>query len=116
MAIFFRGLDDRELATWSDAMTRSGDVLDLSRIARARIAPADKRMYALRDVTGTIESLPMIAASIMSKKLAEGIDGVVIDCKVGRGAFLKTAERARALCALLRAIAERAGKRIACVL
>src|SRR5262245_42085222 len=194
MAIYFQGLDDRELAAWADAMTRSGDVLDLSRIARAkidkhstggvgdkisiplapavaacgvavsmvsgrglghtggtldklesipgfrvdlsaerfavqvaelgvcrigqtaRIASVDKRMYALRDVTGTVESLPMIAASIMSKKLAEGIDGVVIDCKVGRGAFLKTAERARALCALLRAIAERAGKRIACVL
>jgi len=176
MAIFFNGLDDRELATWADAMTRSGDVLDLSRIARPKIdkhstggvgdkisiplapavaacgvcvpmvsgrglghtggtldklesipgfrvdlsverftelvdklglcligqtksiAPADKRLYALRDVTATVESLPLIASSIMSKKLAEGIDGLVIDCKVGRGAFMKTIERARELC------------------
>jgi pyrimidine-nucleoside phosphorylase len=194
MAIYFRGLDDRELTAWADAMTRSGDVIDLSRIARpkvdkhstggvgdkisiplapavaacgvavpmvsgrglghtggtldklesipgfridlpverfaaqvdelgvcligqtARIAPADKRLYALRDVTATIESLPLIASSIMSKKLAEGIDGLVIDCKVGRGAFIKTIERARELCGLMRAIGERAGKRVTCVL
>jgi pyrimidine-nucleoside phosphorylase len=194
MAIFFNGLDDRELATWADAMTRSGDVIDLSRIARpkidkhstggvgdkislplapavaacgvavpmvsgrglghtggtldklesipgfrvdlpverfaqlvdeigvcligqtARIAPADKRLYALRDVTATVESLPMIASSIMSKKLAEGIDGLVIDCKVGRGAFMKTIDRARELCGLMRAIGLRAGKRVTCVL
>ncbi len=194
MAMVFRGLDDRELATWSDAMTRSGDVLDLSAIARpkidkhstggvgdkisiplapavaacgvavpmvsgrglghtggtldklesipgfrvdlpvdrfarqvdelgacligqtARIAPADKRLYALRDVTGTVESIPLIASSIMSKKLAEGIDGLVLDCKVGRGAFVKTVERARELCALMRAIAHAAGKRMTCVL
>ncbi|MDQ3367680.1 MAG: thymidine phosphorylase [Myxococcota bacterium] len=194
MAVFFRGLDDAELAAWADAMTRSGDVLDLSRISRAkidkhstggvgdkisiplapavaacgvavpmvsgrglghtggtldklesipgfrvdlpverftelvdtlgvcligqtaRIAPADKRLYALRDVTATVESLPMIASSIMSKKLAEGIDGLVLDCKVGRGAFMKTIEQARELCALMRAIGQRAGKRITCVL
>ena len=194
MAILFRGLSDAELAVWADAMTRSGDVIDLSRIARPkidkhstggvgdkisiplapavaacgvavpmvsgrglghtggtldklesipgfrvdlsvaryaelvdsigvcligqtdRIAPADKKLYALRDVTGTVESLPLIASSIMSKKLAEGIDGLVIDCKVGRGAFMKTIEDARKLCALMRAIGLRANKKITCVL
>jgi len=194
MAIFFRGLSDHELATWADAMTHSGDVIDLSHIPRgkvdkhstggvgdkisiplapavaacgvavpmvsgrglghtggtldklesipgfkvdlpvdrfaklvdelgvcligqtARIAPADKRLYALRDVTGTVESLPLIASSIMSKKLAEGIDGLVIDCKVGRGAFMKTIENARELCGLMRAIGARAKKRVTCVL
>jgi pyrimidine-nucleoside phosphorylase len=194
MAIYFRGLGAPELAVWADAMTRSGDVIDLSRITRAkidkhstggvgdkisiplapavaacgvavpmvsgrglghtggtldklesipgfridlpvdrfvalvdqlgvcligqtaRIAPADKRLYALRDVTATVESLPMIASSIMSKKLAEGIDGLVIDCKVGRGAFMKTIERARELCGLLRDIGHAAGKRVTCVL
>jgi pyrimidine-nucleoside phosphorylase len=194
MAIFFRGLDERELAAWADAMTHSGDVLDLSSIARpkidkhstggvgdkisvplapavaacgvavpmvsgrglghsggtldklesipgfrvdlpvdrfialvdslgtcligqtARIAPADKRLYALRDVTATVESLPLIASSIMSKKLAEGIDGLVLDCKVGRGAFMKTLEDARALCGLIRGIGHRAGKRVTCLI
>ena len=194
MAVFFKGLDARELATWADAMTRSGDVIDTSRIKRPkidkhstggvgdkisiplapavaacgvavpmvsgrglghtggtldklesipgfrvdlpvdkfvelvdsigvcligqteRIAPADKRLYALRDVTATVESLPMIASSIMSKKLAEGIDGLVLDCKVGRGAFMKTIDNARALCELIRTIGHGNGKRVTCVL
>ena len=190
MAIFFRGMTPVETGVWTDAMLRSGLVLDLSALGSGRvdkhstggvgdkislplapaaaacdvivpmvsgrglghtggtldklesipgftvdisvdrfreilgdvgcamigqtadIAPADKRLYALRDVTGTVESIPLITSSIMSKKLAEGIEGLVLDVKVGRAAFMKTVDDARRLAEAMVAVGEQMGKRV----
>ena len=188
MAILWRGMDDRETAALTDAMLRSGEVVDLSSIPGRKvdkhstggvgdktslilapiaaacgvpvpmvsgrglghaggtldklesipgfrtgldlgeyrrvlagcglvligqtkeIAPADKRLYALRDATATVESIPLISASIMSKKLAEGIDGLVLDVKSGDGAYLERLDDARTLARLMCAIGRDLGK------
>jgi thymidine phosphorylase len=137
MAVYFRGLTDAELVAWTQAMLHSGDVFDLSHLPGGKVdkhstgGVGDKISIPLAPLVaacgvkvpmisgrglghtgGTLdklESIPLIAASILSKKLAEGISGLVLDVKVGSGAFMKTRERALGLARTLVGLGNRSG-------
>jgi pyrimidine-nucleoside phosphorylase len=104
---------DLSLEAYRDQVARIGCAL----IGQTKdLAPADKKLYALRDVTATVECIPLICGSILSKKFAEGIDALALDVKFGRGAFMKTKAEARALADALVRVGRAGGKNISAVL